>query len=99
MVLTKTPVRKKFTLAKTWHFRHNTTIPKRKANYMMQAVKPTDRRVEAQYIMDGVVVMVCKPAKPRKGERTWLSGAKYTVANIGRKGQSLRNNGLATAKG
>ena len=66
---------------------------------MMEAVKPTDRRVEAQYIMDGVVVMVCKPAKPRKSERTWRSGAKYTVANIGRKAQSLRNDGLSHAKG
>ena len=28
MVLTISPVRKKFTLAKTWHFRHNTTMLK-----------------------------------------------------------------------
>ena len=66
---------------------------------MMEAVKPTDRRVEAQYIMDGVVVMVCKPAKPRKGERTWLSGAKYSVANLGAKAVSLRNEGMSHAKG
>jgi hypothetical protein len=66
---------------------------------MMQAVKPTDRRVEAQYIMDGVVVMVCKPAKPRKGERTWLSGAKYSLANLGGKANTLRNAGLPNAKG
>ena len=70
-----------------------------KGPIMMQAVKPTDRRVEAQYIMDGVVVMVCKPAKPRKGERTWMSGAKYSVRNLGAKAVNLRNEGLATAKG
>ena len=28
MVLTISPVRKKFTLAKTWHFRHNPTMLK-----------------------------------------------------------------------
>lgn len=66
---------------------------------MMQAVKPTDRRVEAQYIMDGVVVMVCKPAKPRKGERTWMSGSKYSVRNLGAKAATLRNEGLSHAKG
>jgi hypothetical protein len=66
---------------------------------MMKAVKPTDRRVEAQYIMDGVVVMVCKPAKPRRSERTWTSGAKYSVRNLGGKAVSLRDQGLAGAKG
>ena len=66
---------------------------------MMQAVKPTDRRVEAQYLMDGVTVMICKPAKPRKSERTWLSGSKYSTRNLGGKAVSLRNQGLANAKG
>lgn len=66
---------------------------------MIEAVKPTDRRVEAQYIMDGVVVMVCKPAKPRKGERTWRSGAKYSIANLGGKARTLRDAGLSHAKG
>lgn len=66
---------------------------------MMMAVKPTDRRVEAEYIMDGVRVQVCKPAKPRKGERTWLSGAKYSVYNIGAKAATLRDQGLAHARG
>ena len=66
---------------------------------MMKAVKPTDRRVEAQYIMDGVVVMVCKPAKPRRSERTWTSGAKYSVRNLGAKAVTLRDQGLAGAKG
>lgn len=66
---------------------------------MMEAVKPTDRRVEAQYIMDGVVVMVCKPAKPRRSERTWTSGAKYSVRNLGGKAVSLRDQGLSQAKG
>jgi hypothetical protein len=66
---------------------------------MIEAVKPTDRRVEAEYIMDGVRVMVCKPAKPRKSERTWMSGAKYSTSNLGGKAVTLRNQGLAMAKG
>lgn len=64
---------------------------------MMKAVKPTDRRVEAQYIMDGVVVMVCKPAKPRKGERTWRGAAKYSIANIGHQAMVTGKRGIRAA--
>lgn len=60
----------------------------------------TDRRILTSYTNpDGVLVTVYKPHKPRKGEKTWIGGSKFTVANIGRKGQSLRNEGLSTAKG
>ena len=60
----------------------------------------TDRRILTSYTNpDGVLVTVYKTAKPRQGEKTWRSGAKYTVANIGRKAQSLRNEGLSHAKG
>jgi len=59
-----------------------------------------DRRILSSYTNEnGQLVTVYKAAKPRQGERTWRSGAKYSVANLGRKAQSLRNEGLATAKG
>ena len=60
----------------------------------------TDRRILTSYTDEnGQLVTVYKARKPRKSEKTWLSGSKYTVANIGRKGQNLRNEGLANAKG
>lgn len=60
----------------------------------------TDRRILTSYTNeDGLLVVVYKPRKARKSEKTWLGGSKFTVANIGRKGQSLRNEGLSTAKG
>ena len=60
----------------------------------------TDRRILTSYTDEtGQLVTVYKARKPRKSEKTWLSGSKFTVANIGRKGQNLRNDGLPTAKG
>ena len=60
----------------------------------------TDRRILTSYTNeDGLLVVVYKARKPRKSEKTWIGGSKFTVANIGRKGQSLRNEGLSTAKG
>ena len=60
----------------------------------------TDRKILTSYTnQDGVLVTVYKPRKPRKSEKTWLGGSKFSVANIGRKAQSLRNEGLSQAKG
>lgn len=66
---------------------------------MIKAIENKDRRVQAQYLVDGVVVTLCKPGKVRKGERTWVGGSKYTVAGLGGKAVALRNQGLAKAKG
>jgi hypothetical protein len=62
-------------------------------------VKVTDRRVQEQYVVDGALVTICKPAKARKSERTWRGGSKWSVAGLGGKALSLRNGGLAKAKG
>jgi len=66
---------------------------------MMKAMDTKDRRVQAQYLVDGVVVTMCKPGRVRKGERTWVGGSKYTVAGLGAKAVALRNQGLVRAKG
>ena len=66
---------------------------------MIQKIETTDRKVQAQYLLDGVLVTICKPAKARRSERTWSAGAKYSVANLGAKAATLRNAGLAHAKG
>ena len=66
---------------------------------MIKSIQPTDRKVQAQYLLDGVLVTICKPARPRRSERTWSAGAKYSVANLGAKGTNLRNAGLNHAKG
>ena len=57
------------------------------------------RNALAQYTMDGVVVTVYKPRKPRKSERTWHGAAKWSVANLGGKAVALRDQGLVRAKG
>jgi hypothetical protein len=66
---------------------------------MIRIVESQDRKVQAQYLLDGVLVTICKPARPRRSERTWSAGAKYSVANLGAKGTNLRNAGLNHAKG
>lgn len=66
---------------------------------MIRIVESQDRKVQAQYLLDGVLVTICKPARPRRSERTWSAGAKYSVANLGAKAASLRNAGLSHAKG
>ena len=60
----------------------------------------TDRRILASYTDEnGQLVTVYKPHKPRQGEKTWRSGAKYSIANLGGKARTLRNEGLSHAKG
>lgn len=61
---------------------------------MIQSIQSTDRRIQAQYLLDGITVTICKMAKPRKSERTWMSGAKYSIANIGHQSVTLRQAGL-----
>jgi|688.fasta_scaffold287266_3 hypothetical protein len=48
---------------------------------------------------DGVLVTVFKPRRPRQSEKTWITGAKWSVANLGRKAIGLRDAGLVHAKG
>ena len=62
------------------------------------AMETKDRRVLAQYLMDGVVVTLCKPGRVRKSERTWKA-VRGSVANLGGKAVSLRGVGLNRAKG
>ena len=57
------------------------------------------RNAIAQYTMDGVVVTVYKPRKPRKSERTWRGASKWSVSSLGGKAVSLRQEGLVRAKG
>ena len=58
----------------------------------------TDRRILTSYTDEnGQLVTVYKARKPRKSEKTWLSGSKFTVANIGAKSTNLRNMGLSKA--
>lgn len=60
----------------------------------------TDRRILTSYTNeDGLLVVVYKARKPRKSEKTWIGGSKFTVANIGAKAKTLRNSGLPHAKG
>ena len=66
---------------------------------MIRKTETKDRRILSQYTMDGITVTICKPAKPRKSERTWRSGAKYSIANLGGKAITLRNEGYNGAKG
>jgi hypothetical protein len=66
---------------------------------MIRKTETKDRRIQSQYTMDGVTVTICKPAKPRKSERTWRSGAKYSISNLGGKAKTLRAAGLNHAKG
>jgi hypothetical protein len=60
----------------------------------------TDRRILSQYTNeDGLLVTVYKPRKPRQSEKTWIGGSKFSLASIGGKGATLRNKGMAHAKG
>ena len=65
---------------------------------MIRIVESKDRKVQAQYLLDGVLVTICKPAKPRRSERTWMA-TKGSIAQLGGKGATLRNAGFAHAKG
>jgi hypothetical protein len=56
--------------------------------------------IASQYTnADGVLVTVYKARKPRQSEKTWFTGAKWSVANLGRKAIGLRDAGLVHAKG
>lgn len=66
---------------------------------MIRKTETKDRRIQSEYLMDGIRVVICKPAKPRQGERTWRGAAKYSMANLGGKAVTLRNQGLVHAKG
>lgn len=58
-----------------------------------------NRKIQDQYLTsDGVLITICKPAKPRKSERTWTA-TKGSIYQLGGKGATLRNAGLAHAKG
>lgn len=58
-----------------------------------------NRKIQDQYLTsDGVLITICKPAKPRRSERTWVA-SKGSVAQLGAKGANLRNAGLPYAKG
>jgi len=65
---------------------------------MIKSIQPTDRKVQAQYLLDGVLVTICKPARPRRSERTWVA-TKGSITQLGAKAASLRNAGLNHAKG
>lgn len=47
----------------------------------------------------GQTVTVYGMAKPRPSERTWRGAAKYSLANLGGKANTLRGAGLNHAKG
>lgn len=47
----------------------------------------------------GQTVTVYGMAKPRPSERTWRGMAKYSLANLGGKANTLRSSGLNHAKG
>lgn len=47
----------------------------------------------------GQTVTVYAMAKPRPSERTWRGAAKYSLANLGGKANTLRGAGLNHAKG
>jgi hypothetical protein len=70
-----------------------------KMTISVRLLETTDRRVEAQYLMDGAIITICKPAKPRRSERTWTGASKYSTSNLGAKAVALRDQGLPHAKG
>lgn len=58
-----------------------------------------NRKIKDQYLTsDGVLITICKPAKPRRSERTWAP-IRGSVFQLGSKAANLRNAGLAHAKG
>lgn len=65
---------------------------------MIRNIDTKDRRVDAQYLVDGVLVTICKPGKVRKSERTWKA-VRGSVANLGGKAVALRGIGFNHAKG
>ena len=59
-----------------------------------------DKRILSQHITpDGVTVTLCKPAKPRKNEKTWMGASKWSTNTLGAKAVNLRDHGLNHAKG
>ena len=58
-----------------------------------------NRKIQDQYLTsDGVLITICKPAKPRRSERTWAP-IRGSVFQLGSKAANLRNAGLSHAKG
>lgn len=58
-----------------------------------------NRRIKDQYLTsDGVLITICKPAKPRRSERTWAP-IRGSVFQLGSKAANLRNAGLPHAHG
>jgi hypothetical protein len=58
-----------------------------------------NRRIQDQYLTsDGVLITICKPAKPRRSERTWAP-IRGSVFQLGSKAANLRNAGLPHAHG
>lgn len=58
-----------------------------------------NRKIKDQYLTsDGVLITICKPAKPRRAERTWAP-IRGSVFQLGSKAANLRNAGLPHAKG
>ena len=56
-------------------------------------------RIKDQYLTsDGVLITICKPAKPRRSERTWAP-IRGSVFQLGSKAANLRNAGLPHAHG
>ena len=65
---------------------------------MIRVIETKDRRITAQYNIDGAIFTLCKPAGPRKSERTWTA-TRGSIANLGAQAVNLRNVGLPRAKG
>lgn len=58
-----------------------------------------NRKIKDQYLTsDGVLITICKPAKPRRSERTWAP-IRGSVFQLGSKAANLRNAGLSHDKG
>jgi hypothetical protein len=58
-----------------------------------------NRKIKDQYLTsDGVLITICKPAKPRRSERTWAP-IRGSVFQLGSKAANLRNAGLPHAHG
>ena len=58
-----------------------------------------NRKIKDQYLTsDGVLITICKPAKPRRSERTWAP-IRGSVFQLGSKAANLRNAGVPHAHG
>jgi hypothetical protein len=54
----------------------------------------TDRRIDAQFMVDGVLFTICKPkTKVTKGNRTW-SPTKYSIRNQGHQACTTGRRGI-----